>query len=107
MCRGKGAMSRVMGSVDTNSDGKIDRDDRMEWQAAVDYCAALTYAGFSDWRLPSAFELETIVDNGRYAPAIDTSTFSCESSNYWSSTSNAAIPMARGMSFPPWLRRLA
>ncbi len=79
-------------TADTNSDGKIDENDEMEWQAAVDYCAALTYAGFSDWRLPSAFELETIVDNGRYGPAIDTSAFSCESSVYWSSTSYASNP---------------
>ncbi len=60
------------------------------WQQAVDYCQDLTYAGFSDWRLPEIFELTTIVDYGRVKPAIDTSVFSVRSSFYWSSTSDAS-----------------
>ncbi len=79
-------------TADTNNDGKIDRDDEIKWHDAIDYCASLTYAGFSDWRLPSIVELETIVNYGRSWFAIDTSTFSCESSFYWSSTSVAGNP---------------
>jgi hypothetical protein len=42
---------------------------------ADDYCAGLTLADFSDWRLPSDFELMTIVDYGTTAPAINGTYF--------------------------------
>ncbi len=43
-----------------------------------------------DWRLPNLFELESLLDLTRYAPAIDTSYFpGTLSSYYWSSTSRA------------------
>jgi len=43
--------------------------------------------GFSDWRLPTRRELLSIVDNGRYKPAIDTRSFpNTPAAYYWSST---------------------
>jgi len=39
------------------------------WRKAMEYCENLTYAGFSDWRLPNKDELATIADYGRYNPA--------------------------------------
>ncbi len=39
------------------------------WRKAIEYCENLTYAGFSDWRLPNKEELATIADYGRYNPA--------------------------------------
>lgn len=36
---------------------------RKTWDIAKAYCADLTLAGKSDWRLPSIKELQTIVDN--------------------------------------------
>ena len=45
------------------------------WANAVSYCNGLTYAGYSDWRLPSPEEFQTISNNGRYAPAFDTTYF--------------------------------
>jgi len=36
---------------------------RKTWDTAKAYCADLTLAGKSDWRLPTIKELQTIVDN--------------------------------------------
>ena len=50
------------------------------------------YGGYSDWRLPTDKELQTIVDFGRYDPAINTVYFpSTVVSDYWSSTSSYAL----------------
>ena len=57
------------------------------WAEALRYCEDLDFAGHDDWRLPNLRELESIVDYGRYDPAIDP-VFSAESSWYWSSSSD-------------------
>jgi hypothetical protein len=63
------------------------------WQNAINYCSNLTYGGHSDWRLPSVEELETLVDYGRYNPAIDTDAFpGTPSSRFWSSSSYVDDP---------------
>jgi hypothetical protein len=59
------------------------------WADAITACEDLTYAGHSDWRLPNVKELQSIVDFSRVAPAIDTTYFTSESGNYWSSTTYA------------------
>ncbi len=42
------------------------RDDgSLNWKEALDFAENLTYAGFSDWRLPDAKELHSIVDYER------------------------------------------
>jgi hypothetical protein len=61
------------------------------WQDAIAYCDELVFAGKSDWRLPTKFELESIVDYSRSYPAIS-QVFSCESSFYWSSTPHKPNP---------------
>ncbi len=40
-------------------------DGSMNWQEALNWCESLTYAGQSDWRLPNAKELQSIVDYTR------------------------------------------
>lgn len=57
------------------------------WEDALSYCDDLTYAGYSDWRLPTPQELLTIIDNSRYDPAIDTTYFpDTPSETFWSSS---------------------
>lgn len=54
------------------------------------------FGGFTDWRIPSREELRTIVDYGRFGPAIHTGFFpntqGGSSSIYWSSTTYAGSP---------------
>lgn len=51
-------------------------DGRLNWAEALEFAENLTYAGYSDWRLPNAKELQIIVDYTRSpdatnSPAID------------------------------------
>jgi gluconolactonase len=57
------------------------------WEAALTYCENLTLANRSDWRLPNIKELQSISDDTRARPSIDTTYFpQVQSSRYWSST---------------------
>jgi len=58
------------------------------WAEAKAYCASLTLAGVSGWRLPALMELETIVDPAMAGPAIDATAFPNTTENfYWTSSS--------------------
>ena len=48
-----------------------DSQTSMDWEAALDYCENRTSAGYSDWRLPNAKELQSILD---YTRSPDTSS---------------------------------
>jgi hypothetical protein len=80
-----------------------DSSNGMNWQDALSYAENITYAGYSDWRLPDAKELESIVDYSRSpsttkSAAIDP-LFRCSKiineagkedyPCYWSSTTHA------------------
>ncbi len=78
-------------TADTNGSGTISSADRRTWPQAIDYCAGLSHAGASDWRLPSRFELLSILDYGRFSPAINPA-FIAVSWGHWSATSYAAFP---------------
>lgn len=45
------------------------------WNAAIDYAEGLTFAGFSDWRLPNVLELISLVDFSATEPSIDINYF--------------------------------
>ena len=61
-------------------------DAVMDWNDAVDNCLALTFAGHSDWRLPNAFELYSLVDVVKFNPCIDAVFLNTVSARYWSSS---------------------
>ncbi|WP_457592374.1 cadherin domain-containing protein [Hydrogenimonas sp.] len=57
---------------------------------AATYCEELTLGGYSDWRLPTAKELDGIVDYGRSHPAVDPIFQHTESYYYWSSSTSTS-----------------
>ena len=80
-------------------------DGSMNWAEALEWAEELTYAGYSDWRLPNAKELQSIVDYTR-SPATTASAaidpmFLCSviideggGTNYpfyWTSTTHAGL----------------
>jgi hypothetical protein len=87
----------------TSANGTVyDTRTRLTWQltldagtytqsSAVTYCAGLTLAGLS-WRLPSVEELETLVDDTRVNPSIDTTAFpGTPSVGFWTSSLCAGL----------------
>jgi hypothetical protein len=61
------------------------------WQNALLRCEGLELAGHTDWRLPDIRELQSIVDDSRSNPSID-SVFSSGTERYWTGTTDASTP---------------
>ena len=63
----------------------------MTWNAALDYCEALSLGGFSDWRMPNAVELFSLVDYANHDPALPTGhpfvgeELTLAGANFWTS----------------------
>ncbi len=58
-----------------------------DWPTALESCEGLELGGFTDWRLPSLKETQTLVDARRLQPAIDVVAFpSTPPEWFWSST---------------------
>ena len=71
---------------------KEDDDIEKDWGSALSYCEDLNLGGYSDWRLPDVNELQTIIEYGKYQPAIDSNYFpGTNSSYYWSSTTHTRL----------------
>ena len=80
--------------------GFTNQDGSLNWEEALEFANKVEYAGYSDWRLPNAKELHTIVDYTRApdvtgSPAINalfnTSEITNEAGNkdypfFWTST---------------------
>jgi len=117
------------GTISDNSTGLMwmqdDNAQAVSWENALGYAESFEFAGYGDWRLPDAKELQSIVDYSR-SPAATSSPainpiFHCtkitnEAGNedypcYWSSTTHASmmgggaaaayICFGRGMGYMP------
>jgi hypothetical protein len=60
------------------------------WDQASAYCSNLSIDG-GGWRLPTIQELQTLVDESKYDPAIDTNAFPEPGFSLWSSSISATI----------------
>ncbi|MFH0782969.1 MAG: DUF1566 domain-containing protein [Pseudomonadota bacterium] len=59
----------------------------------IDALNSTNFGGYNDWRLPTAKELQTIVNYNRHSPSINDDYFPyTESSAYWSSTTGEESP---------------
>src|SRR3990170_591596 len=91
---------------------KNDNGEAISWENALSYAEGLEYAGHTDWRLPNAKELQSIVDYARSpattnSAAIDPLFNGTQITNeagerdypfYWSSTTFSSQSSARGES---------
>ena len=67
---------------------QVSYPDSMTWESALLYADTLTLAGHTDWRLPNIKELQSINDEQRLNPSINTTFFiGAGIKQYWSSTS--------------------
>ncbi|MBI4837940.1 MAG: DUF1566 domain-containing protein, partial [Nitrospirae bacterium] len=84
------------GTVTDNKTGLVWQQGEpgyMSWGSALSYCEGLNLGVNSDWRLPNIKELESLTDDTRFGPAIDTSFFpDVYAFFYWSSTTFAGHP---------------
>ncbi len=67
---------------------RIPHSDSLTWENALTYADTLSVGGYIDWRLPNVKELQSICEETRYTPGIDTAFFKITNNKkYWSSTS--------------------
>jgi hypothetical protein len=91
--------------VDNYDETITDTSTALMWQqgepgakslsSALSYCENLELpsgSGQTDWRLPNIKELESITDDTRFNPAINTTFFPNAQNYYWSSTTYAYYP---------------
>ena len=67
---------------------QVPYNDSITWEQALTLADTLSFAGYSDWRLPNIKELQSINDESLINPSINQTYFSGVNTNfYWSSTS--------------------
>ncbi|MBN2541914.1 DUF1566 domain-containing protein [bacterium] len=103
---------------------KGDSEAGLNWQDALDYAENLNLAGYDDWRLPNAKELQSIVDYTRAPittasaaidPIFDCSSITNEAGRtdwpyFWTSTSHVSLLSGDAAAYvcfgtgPGWMR---
>jgi hypothetical protein len=58
----------------------------MTWHEALHYARSLVLTGYTDWRLPTVRELESLLDRSRYRPEMRTDIPFRDELSYWSAT---------------------
>ena len=71
---------------DTGMEWQHESPGRMDWHAAQAYAQSLSINGKDNWRLPTARELETLLDRTRYRPVMRAEIPFRDNLSYWSST---------------------
>lgn len=67
----------------------------MDWESSLAYCEALSLADSTDWQLPNAKALQSLVDYDRLSPALNTTFFpDAHAASYWSSSTYFLYPSA-------------
>ncbi len=112
-----GQQAEVWQDSETGLEWQCESPGEMSWHAAKAYAQSLKLAGHSDWRLPSAVELESLLDRSLYRPEMRKSVPFRDNRSYWSATTfekdtkNAWIVMFDGayvLSYPKtndyWIR---
>jgi len=60
---------------------------RFNWNSAKKYCEDLKYGSRDDWKLPTIYQLKTLIDYNKYNPATVTNLIDIKIYNYyWSSS---------------------
>ena len=97
----RGAKSDDAGRYQDNGDGTVTDmvtglmwqqsvTSNKTWEQALAHCEGLDLGGYTDWRLPSAKELRSLVDTSRSNPAIDTTYFpDTPAAWFWTGTTSA------------------
>ena len=103
---------------------KADSVKAMNWQQALKWAEDLDYGGYSDWRLPNAKELQSIVDYTRCPdvtgsaaldPVFDVTAMTNEAGQkdygfYWTGTSHCSAASAKAAAYlafgrsPGWMQ---
>ncbi|MCK7595397.1 DUF1566 domain-containing protein [Pseudomarimonas salicorniae] len=66
-----------------------------DWGGALQHAKASTYAGFSDWRLPNARELSSLIETACSSPTLNTTRFPVDTgAALWSASGVAQGPFA-------------
>jgi hypothetical protein len=67
------------GTISDNATGlmwsKDDNGEAINWEAALNYAKDANLAGYNDWRLPNAKELQSLADYSGIFPVLDSTVF--------------------------------
>ena len=86
-CSACGGLHEVSNEYVWSEDGT--QETIWDWLDDINAEGGPGYAGHNDWRIPNERELQSLVDFGRSAPAIDAIFSPTSPSAYWSSTTDA------------------